>query len=99
MQYHISSKELEKRKVENEIREKVKQLSAEKEKWRALCEQWEHTKADSTRLDRLVEETSTEINFIISKNNEITEVNEQLTEDLKVCERHLDNLARVNKSL
>lgn len=85
--------------MENEIREKVKQLSAEKEKWRALCEQWENTKADSTRLDRLVEETSTEINFIISKNNEITEVNEQLTEDLKVCERHLDNLARVNKSL
>lgn len=46
-----------------------------------------------------MEETSTEINFIISKNNEITEVNEQLSDDLKVCERHLDNLARVNKSL
>jgi 5,10-methylene-tetrahydrofolate dehydrogenase/methenyl tetrahydrofolate cyclohydrolase len=54
LEYHIASKELEKRKTENEIREKVKQLTAEKEKWRALCEQWEQAKFDATRLENLV---------------------------------------------
>lgn len=44
-------------------------------------------------------DTSSEINFIIAKNNEITEVNDQLRDDLTVCQRHLDNLTRVNKSL
>jgi hypothetical protein len=39
LQFHIASKELERRRLENEIREKVKLLSSEKEKWRALCEQ------------------------------------------------------------
>ena len=39
------------------------------------------------------------INFIIAKNNEIKEVNGQLTEDLNVCQRHLDNLARVTRGL
>ena len=44
-------------------------------------------------------EASSEINFIISKNNEILEINEQLSDDLKVCQRHLENVARVNKSI
>lgn len=30
--------------MENEIREKVKLLSSEKEKWKSLCEQWEQKK-------------------------------------------------------
>ena len=44
-------------------------------------------------------EASSEINFIISKNNEIVEINEQLSDDLKVCQRHLENVVRVNKSI
>lgn len=44
-------------------------------------------------------ETSAEVNFILSKNEEITEVNQQLNEDLKVCQRHLDNVGRINKAL
>lgn len=71
----IASKELEKKKIENETRERVKQLSAEKEKWRLLCEQWETKKQESQRLDAHIAEASSEINFILTKNNEIAEVN------------------------
>jgi Mg2+ and Co2+ transporter CorA len=77
----------------------VKQLSAEKEKWRSLCSQWEQARSESGRLDSLLEDTSSEINFIIAKNNEIVEVNSQLKDDLTVCQRHLDNLTRNNRTL
>lgn len=36
-------------------------------------------------MDSQLGEASQDINFIMSKNNEIQEVNEQLNEDLKVC--------------
>jgi hypothetical protein len=35
----------------------------------------------------------------MGKNNEIIDVNNQLNDDLKVCQRHLDNVCRVNKTL
>ena len=38
--FMIASKELEKKKIDNEAKEKAKQLGAEKEKWRQLWEQW-----------------------------------------------------------
>ena len=53
---------------------------------------WEAVNAaqnEAQRGDTLLKDSSAEINFIISKNNEIIEVNNQLKEDLKVCERHL----------
>jgi chromosome segregation ATPase len=98
-QFHISSKELEKRKIENEIREKVKQLSAEKERWRTICGQIEQAKSEAARFDSMIGDSSAEINFILAKNNEIKEVNSQLNDDLAVCHRHLENLTRVNRSL
>ncbi len=33
----------------------------------------------------------------MAKNNEIVEINSQLKEDLKVCQRHLENVVRSNK--
>lgn len=99
LQFHIANKELDRRKLENEIREKVKQLTAEKEKWRALCGQLEQAKGESARMDSLLHEAGTDINFILAKNSEIVEVNAQLKDDLAVCQRHLDNLARLNRSL
>lgn len=39
------------------------------------------------------------MNYIMSKNGEITDVNTQLNNDLKVCERHLENVLRMNKSI
>ena len=50
-------------------------LSSEKEKWKSLCESWEQKKYDGTRVEAQVNQASSEINFIISKNNEIVEVN------------------------
>lgn len=41
LQFHLASRELERRKLENEIREKVKLLSSEKEKWRSISGQIE----------------------------------------------------------
>lgn len=64
-------------------------MSAEKEKWRALVEQLELKRAESARAESLLQDASGEINFILSKNAEIGEVNDQLKEDLKVCQRHL----------
>jgi hypothetical protein len=40
--------------VENELREKVKQLSAEKEKLKKLCEEWEQARYNATCLETLV---------------------------------------------
>jgi archaellum component FlaC len=90
---------LERKKIENEIREKVKQLSAEKERWRGLSEQVEQKKMEVARMEAQVCEASTEINFIMGKNNEIIEVNNQLNDDLKVCQRHSENVCRVNKNM
>lgn len=59
----------------------------------------EQAKAEAARFESLIGDSSAEINFIISKNNEIKAVNEQLNDDLTVCHRHLDNLTRVNHSL
>ena len=95
----IASKELEKKKIENETRERVKQLSAEKEKWRLLCEQWETKKQESQRLDAHIAEASSEINFILTKNNEIAEVNQKLSTDLKVCQKHQENVSKLNRNL
>lgn len=64
-----------------------------------MCSQWEHAKSESARFESLLGDTSDEINYILAKNNEIAEVNEQLKDDLAVCQRHLDNLSRVNRSL
>lgn len=77
----------------------MKLLSSEKEKYRSLCEQLEHKRQEAARAESQLQEASAEINFIISKNNEILDVNEQLREDLKVCQRHLENVGRVNKAL
>jgi len=77
----------------------VKQLSAEKERWRGLCAQVEQTKADSARFESLLQDASSDINFVLAKNNEIREVNGQLNDELTVCQRHLDNLARNNRTL
>ena len=81
----IASKELQKKKIENETKEKIKQLSAEKEKWRLLWDQWEQKKQEAARLDSHICEASSEINFVLTKNNEIAEVNEKLSLDLSVC--------------
>ena len=54
---------------------------------------------EAGRSESHLQEASAEINFIIAKNNEIVEINEQLREELKVCQRHLENVGRVNKSL
>lgn len=97
--FAIASKELDKKKIENEGREKVKQLSAEKEKWRLLWEQWEQKRQEGARIDAHLSEATAEISFILSKNNEIMEVNEKLGEDLKVCQRHQENVQRINKNL
>lgn len=35
----------------------------------------------------------------MARNGEVTEVNVQLKNDLKVCEKHWDNVARINKNL
>jgi hypothetical protein len=35
----------------------------------------------------------------MAKNNEVTDVNTQLRNDLKVCERHLENVLRLNKNI
>lgn len=56
--FTIANKELEKKKIENETREKVKQLSGEKEKWRMLCEQWEQKRQEGARLDAHLSEAS-----------------------------------------
>lgn len=77
----------------------MKLLSSEKEKHRALCEQLEQKRQEAARSESQLQEASAEINFIISKNNEILDMNEQLREDLKVCQRHLENVGRVNKGL
>lgn len=97
--FFIASKDLEKKKIENETKEKVKQLSAEKEKWRMLCEQWDQKKQDAMRLDSHLAEASSEINYILSKNNEIADVNEKLNGDLKVCQKHEENVQKLNKNL
>ena len=95
----IASKELEKKKIDNESKEKAKQLGAEKEKWRQLWEQWEQKKQEAMRLDAHLCEASADINFVLTKNNEIAEVNEKLSEDLKVCQKHQENVQKVNKNL
>lgn len=77
----------------------MKLLSGEKEKWRALCEQMELRRQEAARSESQLQEASAEINFIIAKNNEIADVNQQLREDLKVCQRHLENVGRINKSI
>jgi uncharacterized coiled-coil DUF342 family protein len=69
LQFHIANKELDRKKIENEIREKVKQLSAEKEKWRNISSQLEQTRGESARMDSLLQDASTDINFILAKNN------------------------------
>lgn len=97
--FAIASRELERKKVENETREKLKQLSGEKEKWRVLCEQWEQRRQEGARLDAHLSEASAEISFILSKNNEILEVNERLGGDLRVCQKHQENVSRINKNL
>lgn len=50
-------------------------------------------------MENEVRECSDEINYILAKNNEVTDVNSQLKNDLKVCERHLENVIRLNKSI
>lgn len=85
--------------MENEIREKVKQLSVEKERWRHLNEQLESKKQEASRFESQVSEASSEINYIQSKNNEIENINQQLDDDLQVCKRHLENVGKINKSL
>lgn len=71
----------------------------EKEKSRALIEQVEQRKNSGNRLENEVRECSDEINFIMARNSEVTDVNAQLNGDLKVCERHLENVLRVNKTM
>ena len=39
------------------------------------------------------------MNYIMAKNSEVTDVNTQLRNDLKVCERHLENVMRLNKGI
>ena len=51
------------------------------------------------RLEAHISEASSEINFIITKNNEISEVNEKLNTDLNVCQKHQENVLKINKSL
>ena len=95
----IASKELEKKKIENETKEKIKQLAAEKEKWRLLWDQWEQKKQEAARLDAHICEASSEINFVLTKNNEIADVNEKLSGDLSVCQKHQENVQKINKNL
>lgn len=35
----------------------------------------------------------------MAKNSEVTEVNTQLKSDLSVCEKHLENVMRLNKTI
>ena len=35
----------------------------------------------------------------MAKNSEVTDVNVQLKNDLKVCEKHLENVVRLNKTI
>lgn len=35
----------------------------------------------------------------MARNAEVTEVNTQLKNDLKVCEKHWDNVTRLNKNI
>lgn len=35
----------------------------------------------------------------MARNSEVSEVNLQLKSDLKVCEKHLDNVTRQNKNI
>ena len=51
------------------------------------------------RIDAHLAEASSEISFILSKNNEISDVNEKLSNDLKVCQRHQENVQKINKNL
>ena len=85
MRIRIANLELQKKKGEKEIKEKVKSLTAEKEKSRGLYENALSRQSDSNRTEALLKEASDEVAFIQGKNNEIKDVNGQLTEDLKVC--------------
>ena len=51
------------------------------------------------RLDAHLSEASSDINFVLTKNNEIADVNEKLSEDLKVCQKHQENVQKINKNL
>ena len=51
------------------------------------------------QVDGLIKETGEEVNFILGRNGEIQEVNGQLKQDLKVCERHMENVLRANRYL
>jgi hypothetical protein len=64
-----------------------------------LCEQWEQKRQEGLRLEAHISEASSEISFILTKNNEIAEVNEKLVNDMKVCEKHQENVQKINKNL
>lgn len=40
-----------------------------------------------------------EIDFLLRRNGEIVDVNLQLDDDLKLCQKHLQNLMRLNTDL
>lgn len=64
-----------------------------------MWEQWEQKRQEGVRIDAHLAEATAEISLILSKNNEIMEVNEKLGNDLKVCQKHQENVVRVNKNM
>ena len=82
MKFQLASLEIQKKKGQKEIKEKVKQLTTEKEKARGMWKTVNAAQNEAQRGDALLNDSSAEINLIISKNNEIIEVNDQLKEDL-----------------
>ncbi len=99
LKFNLANRELDKKRIENQTREKIKLLSSQREKSRTLSQQCELRRQDVSRLQCHMQETSEEINFVITRNSEIGEVNQQLGEDLKVCQRHQDNVQRINKQM
>lgn len=85
--------------IQKEFKEAVKNLALEKDKSKVLNDQVEQRKFNLSRMENEVRECSDEINYILAKNNEVTDVNSQLRNDFKVCERHLENVIRLNKSI
>lgn len=77
----------------------MKQLSHEKERIRSTNEELEIVKRQAGNVESVLQETNTEINFILGRNEEIKEVNAQLVQDLKVCQRHMENVLRVNRNM
>ena len=82
-----------------ENQEKFKQFGYEREKMRTTNEEMEVQFRQAAQLEGMLEETNSEIVFIMGRNDEIKEVNGQLGQDLRVCQRHMENVLRVNRGM